>query len=255
VVTLSPKALTKPPNRRMKKWFLAAVIIVLFGFLYSCKHETLPAPGTGNGGTGNGGGGIIDGGSSTCSPDTVYFQQAVLPILVSNCAVPGCHDATTHEEGLVFTSYENAMKVVRAGRPESSKLYEVITDDDPKDRMPRYPRAPLTTQQIAAIEKWIRQGAKNNSCTSGCDTSDVRFTATIQPILQTYCTGCHSGTAASAGLNFTTYAGVKPQIDNGRIWAAINHTGPKPMPLGGDKLSDCNIAKIGIWIRNGAPNN
>jgi hypothetical protein len=241
----------------MKKWFIAAGIVSLFGLLYSCKHE-MPSPGTGgtggNGGTGGGGGGI-DPGASTCSPDTVYFQQMVLPIMVSNCAVPGCHDAGTHEEGYVFTNYENVMKVVRPGRPNDSDLYEVITENDPDDRMPRPPRAPLTSVQIAIIEKWIRQGAKNNSCTSGCDTSNVRFASTIQPILQMYCTGCHSGTGASAGINLTTWAGVKPQIDNGRIWAAINHTGPKPMPLGGNKLSDCNIAKIGIWIRNGAPNN
>ena len=238
----------------MKKWLLAAGIMVI-GFLYACKHE-MPAPGTTTGGTGGGSGGSpVNPGASTCSPDTVYFQQAVLPILISNCAVPGCHDATTHEEGYVFNSYQQVMKVVRAGRPNDSKLYKVITDDDPKDRMPRAPRAPLTQVQIAAIEKWIKQGANNNSCTSGCDTSNVRFAATIQPILQTYCTGCHSGTGASAGINLTTYTGIKPQIDNGRIWAAINHTGPRPMPLGGNKLSDCNIARIGIWIKNGAPNN
>jgi hypothetical protein len=241
----------------MKKWFFAIGIVALFGSLNACKHEVPQPGGTGGGGTGGGGGGNTDSTDevSTCSPDTVYFQQAILPILVSNCAVPGCHDATSHQEGYVFTNYQNVMKVVKPGRPGDSDLYEVITEDDPDDRMPRPPRAPLTQTQIALIEKWIRQGAKNNSCTSGCDTSNVRFAATIQPLLQTYCTGCHSGTNASGGLNFTTYAGVKPQIDNGKLWAAINHTGPKPMPLGGNKLSDCNISKFGIWIRNGAPNN
>lgn len=166
----------------MKKWFLAAGITVFFGFLYSCRHEKLPAPVTSGTGSG-GGGGVTDPGNSTCSPDTVYFQQAVLPILVSNCAVPGCHDAATHEKGFVFTNYENAMKVVRPGRPNDSKLYEVITDTDPRNRMPRPPRAPLTMEQIAAIEKWIGQGAKNNSCASGCDTGNVRFAAAIQPML------------------------------------------------------------------------
>jgi hypothetical protein len=239
----------------MKKWLLAAGVFAVVGLLYACKHEVVN-PGTGTGGGTGGGGGSTDSTvQSTCSPDTVYFQQAILPILVSNCAVPGCHDATTHQEGYVFTNYQNVMKVVKPGRPGDSDLYEAITDNDPDDRMPRPPRAPLSQQQITAIEKWIRQGAKNNSCTSGCDTSNVRFAATIQPILQTNCMGCHSGTSASAGINFSIYAGVKAQIDNGKLWAAINHTGPKPMPLGGNKLSDCNISKIGIWIRNGAPNN
>lgn len=240
----------------MKKWFIAIGIIAVIGSLNACKHEVTQPGGNGGGGTGGGGGGTDSSDQgSTCSPDTVYFQQAILPILVSNCAVPGCHDATSHQEGYVFTNYQNVMKVVRPGRPGDSDLYEVITENDPDDRMPRPPRPPLTQAQIALIEKWIRQGAKNNSCVSGCDTSNVRFAATIQPLLQTYCTGCHSGTNASGGINFTTYAGVKSQIDNGKLMPAINHTGPKPMPLGGSKLSDCNIAKFSIWIRNGAPNN
>jgi hypothetical protein len=234
----------------MKKWFFTLAIVLFFALLHACKHE-LPAPPTGGGG-----GGTTDSTiTASCSPDTVYFQQAILPILVSNCAVPGCHDAITREEGYNFTTYENVMKVVRPGRPGDSELYEVITDPDPDDRMPLRPRPPLTPTQIAAIEKWIRQGAKNNSCTTGCDTSSVRFASTVQPVLQTYCTGCHSGSSASGGINLTAYAGVKAQIDNGKLWASINHTGPKPMPLGGNKLSQCNISKIGIWIRNGAPNN
>ncbi|HYE54084.1 MAG TPA: c-type cytochrome domain-containing protein [Chitinophagaceae bacterium] len=237
----------------MKKWFFALAIVSVFALLHACKHE-IPQPGTGGGGNG-GGGGVEPEPTVPCSPDTVYFQQAILPILVSNCAVPGCHDATTQEEGYVFTNYQNVMKVVRPGRPRDSELYEVITENDPDDRMPRPPRSPLTTAQIAAIEKWIRQGARNNSCASACDTSSVTFSGSVQPLLQTYCTGCHSGANASGGINLTTFAGVKTQIDNGKLWAAINHTGPRPMPMGGNKLSDCNIARIGIWIRNGAPNN
>lgn len=231
----------------MKQWILAAVITVFFGFLYACRHE-VTQPGAGGGGTDS----TV---TTACSPDTIYFQQAVLPLLISNCAVPGCHDAITHEDGFVFTNYQNVMKVVKAGRPGDSKLYAVITDTDPDKRMPPPPRAPLTAAQIAIIGKWIRQGAKNNSCTAGCDTTDVRFATTIQPILQTSCTGCHSGAGASGGINLTTYADVKPQIDNGKLWAAINHTGPKPMPQGGSKMPDCSLAKIGTWIRNGAPNN
>lgn len=44
--------------------------------------------------------------SHPCSPDTVYFEQQLLPILQSNCASPNCHDNITHEEGVWLTSYE-----------------------------------------------------------------------------------------------------------------------------------------------------
>lgn len=42
---------------------------------------------------------------------------------------------------------------------------------------------------------------------------------------------------------------------NGRLYAAISHTGPSPMPKGGNKLSDCDIQLIKSWIDNGILNN
>ena len=40
--------------------------------------------------TSGGGGTVI---VHPCSPDSVYFEQQLLPIIQSNCAVSGCHDA------------------------------------------------------------------------------------------------------------------------------------------------------------------
>ncbi|MBW8684989.1 c-type cytochrome [Chitinophaga rhizophila] len=89
-----------------------------------------------------------------------------------------------------------------------------------------------------------------------CDTVDMRYTANIQPIIQSNCYSCHGNGNASGGISLGNYASLKTQVDNGRLVGAITHaSGFSPMPLGGAKLSDCNINKIRAWIARGAQNN
>lgn len=93
---------------------------------------------------------------------------------------------------------------------------------------------------------------------SGCDTSNVTFSTTIQPMLQSYCYSCHSNSNASgsgAGIKLENYSDVKAMADNGRLLGSISHeNGYSPMPKGGSKLSDCKITQTQVWIENGAPN-
>lgn len=39
-----------------------------------------------------------------CDPDVVYFETQVLPFLVSNCAMAGCHNAASHQDGVTWTT-------------------------------------------------------------------------------------------------------------------------------------------------------
>jgi mono/diheme cytochrome c family protein len=122
--------------------------------------------------------------------------------------------------------------------------------------MPRPPRAPLSNAQITAIRRWIEQGALNLSCQNACDTSSYSYTAVIKPIITTNCQGCHSSTAASGGIDLSTYNGLKAKITDGRLWGSVNHyTGFSPMPKNAAKLSDCDLTKIRMWIDSGSPNN
>jgi hypothetical protein len=89
-----------------------------------------------------------------------------------------------------------------------------------------------------------------------CDTASVTYSTTIKPLVDGSCTSCHSGSAASGNIDLTTYAGIKAQADNGAFYGAIAHAdGFSPMPQGGNKLSDCLIAKVKHWIDQGAPQN
>ena len=196
--------------------------------------------------------------SLTCNPDTVYFQNDILPILNSNCAMSGCHSATDKKDGVDLSHYSAIIKTaeVKPFKAESSELYEVLLKSDPDKRMPPPPAAPLTSVQIEKIKTWINQGAKNNACL-GCDTLDtVSFTNHIQPILQSSCVGCHSSATPSGGIALENYIQTQSQVANGKLLGSVKQEpGFSAMPKGGSKLTDCSINRIEKWINQGALNN
>lgn len=231
-------------------------ILILATFLFftpSCKHEPLVVPVDLAGGNGGGGGGGTDP-VDTCDPNTVYFEQQILPLLISNCAVPGCHNvATDDNDDIQITSYATLMQ---SGIVQDGDLWEAITDDDPDDIMPQPPQAPLTPDQITLIGQWIQQGAQNNSCVSGCDTSHVTYSGTIVPLVQARCLGCHSGGTPQGDLNFGNWQVLNGVAMDGRLAGAIQHQAPSPsMPPSGPMLPQCRIDQFLIWINDGAPQN
>jgi hypothetical protein len=122
--------------------------------------------------------------------------------------------------------------------------------------MPPPPKAPLNAEQIAKIETWILQGAKDNSCDEDCDTTNVTYSGTVWPILETSCVGCHSGPTPQGGINLSDYTNVVAVANTGKLYGAISHSeGYSPMPKNLPKLSDCKIDQVKIWIDDGTPNN
>lgn len=221
--------------------------------LWACKHE-IPDPNPGDGG--NTGGGTTGGGTQPCSPDSVYFQQQILPLIVSNCAKSGCHDAASHVEGLNLTTYAGIMKIVKPNNPGGSELLSVIVTNDLGNRMPPPPDPKMPQDQINLITKWIQQGAKNNSCSSACDSTLFTFSGAIKPLITAQCQGCHMGSAAGGGIDLSTYNGVKAAADNGKLWGSIHKDpGFSPMPPAGTGLSTCQLTQFKKWIDAGAPNN
>jgi hypothetical protein len=192
----------------------------------------------------------------TCSPDTVYFKQKILPLIVSNCAMSGCHDAISKKEGVILTDYTNIMREVRVSSPTSSSLYRSLIATG-ESRMP--PAGSLPTEQINLVLTWIKQGAKNNSCdasASNCVSTNVSFKTTVQPILVTNCVGCHSGAKPSGAIDLSTYTQVQKYAVNGKLYGSIAHqAGFIAMPSATSSLSTCEITQIKSWITAGSLNN
>jgi len=90
-----------------------------------------------------------------------------------------------------------------------------------------------------------------------CDTAGITYSNDIQPILENNCYSCHNeANAASIGGNIILDNYGDVQNDANRVLKAIQHApGYSPMPKGQPKLDECTIAKVRIWIENGAPDN
>ncbi len=215
-----------------------------------------------------------------CDPDTVYFKQDVLPVLLSSCAKSGCHDPETRKHGVVLTSYENLISTVEIesedddsddsrfddggkrrkrnrGKGNGSdrfrnKLEKMIT----LNKMPPSPERKLSQEQRDMILKWISQGMKDNSCEisqANCNTENMTFTKDIQPIIEDNCVGCHSGPKPKNGYDFSKPEKFREVALTGDVYLAITHSeGVTAMPFNGEKLPDCDIRKIKAWIDDGA---
>lgn len=141
----------------MKKIFLGLFALTIL--VIACKHEpSVPAPVT------------VKGGANIpvnntppevpCDSTKVYFDREIQPILNRNCAVSGCHDAGTATDGVILNDYNNTVQTadVRPFDPESSDLYERVTETDPDKMMPPPSKPGLTSDEINLIAKWINQG-------------------------------------------------------------------------------------------------
>lgn len=239
----------------MKRASISILLCIALGvsLLYSCKHD-LPTPNVNNPNLPS----IPKDTNQGLSDTALCFERDVLPIFISNCAKSGCHDAITQQKGYVFTSYATiTSKKFKAGNLNDTELWEKITEQDHKDRMPPPPNTPLTITQQDIIKDWILRGAPNTTnCPSNCDTSSFKYAADIRPLIQKYCVGCHNATTVSGGYNYENYSGLIVPIQQGRLLGAINHQpGYSAMPKGGMKLNNCEIKKIEKWIANGAQNN
>lgn len=238
----------------MRKFIFPVALLAFLAALLSnnaCKHEPLPPAPTPADPVDT----LVLGGVP-CSPDSVYFENQILPLLVSQCAKSGCHDATTHEEGLNLTSYANIIKKIKPGNPSNSKLYKVLLETG-GDRMPPPPASAWTTEQINLFKKWIEQGAVNNACNEdygSCNTDNITYTNYVKGLMTGKCQGCHSGTSPQGNLKLTNYAEVKASAESGRLVGSMAwEIGYSRMPKNGQQLPVCSVDKVRAWINAGMP--
>lgn len=188
----------------------------------------------------------------------ICFETEILPIFISNCATTGCHNATDKVDGYDLTHYDGIMTGISAYSPTNSKHVKYMEKTD-NDRMPVPPMDPVSATSIALIKEWINKGAPNtvDCVVSTCDSvSNVSFSTTVLPIINTNCLGCHNSSSPGGGYDYSNYSGIKSSAANGSLLGSIKHQSPYvAMPLSAGKMSDCNIKQIETWINEGAANN
>jgi len=95
---------------------------------------------------------------------------------------------------------------------------------------------------------------------NNCDTSNMKYSANVSPILTSNCaiSGCHTTANKSnvAGYAYDSYSETLNSVSNGKLLKSIKHeAGTSQMPKASSKMNDCNINIIESWIRRGALNN
>ncbi|MFY8021011.1 MAG: c-type cytochrome domain-containing protein [Bacteroidia bacterium] len=229
--------------------FLSFSFFLVLAFYSSCKHEpTQIYTGNQTDTTGNN-----NGGNNNNPPksDSVCFNTQVLPLIMNNCAMSGCHDNITRAEGLNLTTYTGIRAIVTPYNTNSKLIREIKRTDS--ERMPPPPMAAMDTASINLLKKWISQGATNKICIDDCDTSSVKYSSHIAPLVNTYCKGCHQTSNAGGGIVLENLSQVQTQVQNGKFLCSIKWTGCSNMPKGGSKFSNCNIRKFEIWQNSGFP--
>lgn len=171
------------------------------------------------------------------------YVDGVEAIISANCNNAGCHDAGSSNGD--FTTYEGVKLYADNGKLNNRVL--VLQD------MPLTPVAPLTESQKSVIKCWLTNGATENG--TNATATVVSFSTVIAPLISTNCasvTGCHDG--GSPNGDFTSYAGLKIDADNGRLNTRV--VVQKNMPISPvNPLSAMEIADVEKWITEGALNN
>lgn len=98
--------------------------------------------------------------------DTIDFNRDIRPILSGKCFA--CHGPDEEERAadLRLDTSEGAARdlggyaAIVAGAPGESEIIYRVTSDDPDELMPPEGKGePLTPEEVATLEKWIKQGA------------------------------------------------------------------------------------------------
>jgi mono/diheme cytochrome c family protein len=91
-----------------------------------------------------------------------FFEKKIRPLLAGNCYT--CHSANTNSKSGLRTDDRNGLihggdsgPAVVPGKPEESLLLQAVRDEDGAPKMP--PKKRLTEQEVADLERWIKDGA------------------------------------------------------------------------------------------------
>jgi len=117
---------------------IAAFVLSIIALTFtSCRKEPVLAPGTLH----------------------VSFDTLVNPVIQNTCVnIQGCHGADGESTNL--STYQGILSIVKPGKPNKSKLYNVITSKGfVVTTMPPKPYKQLSVSDINNITKWILQGA------------------------------------------------------------------------------------------------
>jgi hypothetical protein len=199
------------------------------------------------------------------------YTKEVQPILQNNCY--GCHTAKMRG-GLRLDSREAMLKggdtgpALVPGKPQQSLLLQAISYTNADLKMP--PKGPLPSEDVAAIERWIKAGALMpiaESATPGVSpeiaSAQAQFFETrVRPLLVNKCYSCHTQ-SQSGGLRLDSRDAM---MKGGKDGAVVDLSHPDASLLvkaihyqdaslrmpPAKQMEPAEVAILEEWIKGGA---
>ncbi len=115
-------------------------------------------------------GGLLSAAESPAKTEAaeVSYYRTVRPILQQHCQ--GCHQPARAQGGYVMTDYalllqkgESGEPAVVPGKPEASKLVQLIKPHGPKPPAMPKNQSPLLERDVSLLAQWIAQGARDDT--------------------------------------------------------------------------------------------
>ena len=209
--------------------------------------------------------------------DSLTYTKDILPIFTSSCL--DCHgpDENRRMLNLRFDTQDFLSSHIVAGDPESSLLFQRISEDDMIRVMPPSSSGrTLTQQQIQIVRDWIEGGAPWGEDLNETQRADlvqaaerqVVFTREVRPILSRNCFQCHGPDEENRqmGLRLDTPEGFAGDRGNfgGPVVIPGNATDSLlfqritaeaenfRMPRDREALTADEVETIRLWINQGA---
>ncbi|HEV3438544.1 MAG TPA: DUF1549 domain-containing protein, partial [Gemmata sp.] len=149
------------------------------------------------------------------------FQKDIRPLFEAKCV--RCHGEKVRKADLDLRTLDAVFKggesgeVIVPGKPEKSLLYEKVHGGE----MPPAKKDPLSVSELALLQRWITEGAKDTSDGSTKTTPTLAAAITqhdMIPIMLRHCTSCHGRHRQEGGLDLRTKAAM---LHGGKSGAAI----------------------------------
>ena len=101
------------------------------------------------------------------SGEKISYYRQVRPLLQANCQ--GCHQPAKPKGGYVMTDFKKLLAggetegaAITPGQPAHSSLLKMVVPKDGEIRMPKG-KAPLAEWEVALLNKWVAQGAVDDT--------------------------------------------------------------------------------------------
>jgi hypothetical protein len=101
---------------------------------------------------------LVLGTAAESQADEIDFAHDVVPVLKKHCAE--CHTEEKSEGGFSFNTQRQLLEsgYAEAGKPDESRILELIQSRDAEEQMPPKDRKRLSAKEIETLRRWVAAG-------------------------------------------------------------------------------------------------